>query len=178
MPFRRVTSQYLTSETGAQPMSEFLPILLQVIRQLQELSQYDHIAFTSTNGIHAVMDLLARLHGSQGAALQALQDSKAQCWALGADADALRQLGLSHVQTPTEVCPPSESFSLIPTIATVCLSASSVCKQFASSAISAACPCCHNQIIRCYHACLPDELTDTTSSAAFHPLKITLWKQY
>lgn len=156
-------------------MSEFLPILLQVIRQLQELSQYDHIAFTSTNGIHAVMDLLARLHGSQGAALQ---DSKAQCWALGADADALRQLGLSHVQTPTEVCPPSESFSLIPTIATVCLSASSVCKQFASSAISAACPCCHNQIIRCYHACLPDELTDTTSSAAFHPLKITLWKQY
>ena len=110
---------------------------VQVTKQLQELSQYDHIAFTSRNGIHAVMDLLARLHGSQATALQALQDSKLQCWALGADADALRQLGASHVQTPAEVCPSCESFSLLPVIITAWLSATRVYKHFVSSAMLA-----------------------------------------
>lgn len=50
------------------------------------------------------MELLQELHGSSAAALQALQTCKAQCWALGADAEALRQLGVHNVQTPTEVC--------------------------------------------------------------------------
>ena len=77
---------------------------MQVNKQLQALSQYSDIAFTSRNGIHAVMELLQGLHGSSAAALQALQTCKAQCWALGADAEALRQLGVHNVQTPTEVC--------------------------------------------------------------------------
>lgn len=78
---------------------------MQVSKQLEDLSQYSDIAFTSRNGIHAVMDLLQGLHGSRQAALHALQECRAQCWALGADAEALRNLGLQKVHTPTEVCP-------------------------------------------------------------------------
>ena len=76
---------------------------MQVNQQLRDLSQYSDIAFTSKNGIHAVMKLLQGLHGSPDAALKALQTCKAQCWALGADAEALRQLGVHSVQTPAEV---------------------------------------------------------------------------
>jgi len=70
---------------------------------MQSLSQYDHIAFTSRNGIHAVMQRLEELQGSTQAALQALHDSKVQCWALGADAQLLKSYGVQSVQTPTEV---------------------------------------------------------------------------
>ena len=70
---------------------------------LQNLSEFDHIAFTSRNGIHAVFQMLARLHGSKQAAVQAVQNCKACCWALGADADLLTQLGVLNVQTPEEV---------------------------------------------------------------------------
>lgn len=80
-------------------------ICVQVNQQLQDLSRYSDIAFTSRNGIHAVMELLQGLHGTPQAALQALQGCGAQCWALGADAEALTQLGIQNVQTPTEVCP-------------------------------------------------------------------------
>ena len=80
---------------------------VQVDQQLQDLSQYSDIAFTSRNGIHAVTELLQRLHGTPQAALQALQGCGAQCWALGADAEALTQLGLHNVQTPTEVLSPT-----------------------------------------------------------------------
>ena len=55
---------------------------LQIQGQMQDLSQYDHIAFTSRNGIHAVMQRLEGLHGSSQAALQALHDSQVHCWAL------------------------------------------------------------------------------------------------
>lgn len=70
--------------------------------QMQSLSQYDHIAFTSRNGIYAVMQRLEELQGSAQAALQALNDSKVQCWALGADAQLLRAYGVQSVQTPAE----------------------------------------------------------------------------
>ncbi|KAL3147544.1 hypothetical protein ABBQ38_014597 [Trebouxia sp. C0009 RCD-2024] len=73
-----------------------------VSKQLGNLSQYSDIAFTSRNGIHAVMELLQGLHGSHDAALHALQECRAQCWALGADAEALRSLGVQNVQTPPE----------------------------------------------------------------------------
>ncbi len=76
---------------------------LQFDEQMQSLSQYDHIAFTSRNGIHAVMQRLEELQGSTQAALQALHDSKVQCWALGADAQLLKSYGVQSVQTPTEV---------------------------------------------------------------------------
>ena len=78
-------------------------VLLQFDDQMRGLSQYDHIAFTSRNGIHAVMQRLEELQGSTQAALQALQESKVQCWALGADAQLLRSYGAQSVQTPTEV---------------------------------------------------------------------------
>lgn len=78
-------------------------VSLQFDEQMQNLSQYDHIAFTSRNGIHAVMQRLEELQGSTQAALQALHDSKVQCWALGADAQLLRQYGVQSVQTPAEV---------------------------------------------------------------------------
>lgn len=71
--------------------------------ELQSLTRYDHIAFTSGNGIQAVMQRLEGLNGSRQAALQALQDSKVQRWALGADAEVLKQFGVQTVQTPTEV---------------------------------------------------------------------------
>ena len=61
------------------------------------------------------MELLQGLHGSHEAAVQALQTCKAQCWALGADAEALRQLGVHNVQTPTEVCSASSSLLLVST---------------------------------------------------------------
>ena len=76
---------------------------LQFDEQMQSLSQYDHIAFTSRNGIYAVMQRLEELQGSAQAALQALNDSKVQCWALGADAQLLRAYGVQSVQTPAEV---------------------------------------------------------------------------
>ena len=78
-------------------------VLLQFDDQKRGLSQYDHIDFTSRNGIHAIMQRLEELQGSTQAALQALHDSKVQCWALGADAQLLRSYGVQSVQTPTEV---------------------------------------------------------------------------
>ena len=76
---------------------------LQFDEQMQNLSQYDHIAFTFRNGIHAVMQRLEELQGSTQAELQALRDSKVQCWALGADAQLLRSYGVQSVQTPAKV---------------------------------------------------------------------------
>ena len=70
--------------------------------QLQNLSQFDDLAFTSRNGIHAVMHQLAALHGSREGAVHALHAAPVQCWALGADAEVLRAMGVT-VQTPAEV---------------------------------------------------------------------------
>ncbi len=86
---------------------------LQFDEQMQNLSQYDHIAFTSRNGIHAVMQRLEELQGSTHAALQALHDSKVQCWALGADAQLLRSYGVQSVQTPAEVSWCRESVMIV-----------------------------------------------------------------
>lgn len=70
--------------------------------QLKDLSQFDHLAFTSRNGIHAVMHQLAALHGSIEAAVHALHAAQLQCWALGADAEVLKDMSVS-VKTPAEV---------------------------------------------------------------------------
>ena len=78
----------------------------QAERQLKNLFQFDHIVFTSKQGIFAVFQKLTELHGSDEAALKDLLDSKTYCWALGSDADVLRQLGVKNVQTPMEVCLP------------------------------------------------------------------------
>ena len=80
-----------------------MSVPLQFDERMQSLSQYDHIAFTSRNGIYAVMQRLEELQGSTQAALQAPNDSKVQCWALGADAQLLRAYGVQSVQTPAEV---------------------------------------------------------------------------
>ena len=104
---------------------------MQVRRQLRDLSQYSDIAFTSRNGIHAVMELLQGLHGSPDAALQALQTCKAQCWALGADAEALRELGVHNVQMPKEVCPPTPAF-----LASITVSTHQTCKLTGHRCIS------------------------------------------
>ncbi len=90
-----------------------MSVLLQFDEQMQSLSQYDHIAFTSRNGIHAVMQRLEELQGSTQAALQALHDSQVQCWALGADAQLLRSYGVRSVQTPAEVSWCQESVVIV-----------------------------------------------------------------
>ena len=56
--------------------------------QLLNLSAYTHVAFTSKNGIVAVLHRLEHLHGSGRAATEQL--SRTSCWALGADAELLR----------------------------------------------------------------------------------------
>ena len=78
-------------------------LALQADRQLKILFQFDHVVFTSKQGIFAVFQKLTELYGSDEAALKALLDSKTYCWALGSDADVLRQLGVQSVQTPMEV---------------------------------------------------------------------------
>ena len=70
--------------------------------QLQNLSRFDHVAFTSRNGIHAVMHQLASLHGSKEAAVHTMHAAQVQCWALGSDAEVLRDMGVA-VETPAEV---------------------------------------------------------------------------
>jgi uroporphyrinogen-III synthase len=70
---------------------------------LSNLSAYTDIAFTSRNGIHAVLQRLA-LSNPEGAA-KALRASRVWCWALGADAAVLRAAGFPDVHTPLEVRP-------------------------------------------------------------------------
>lgn len=48
------------------------------------------------------MHQLAALHGSSEAAVHALHAAHLQCWALGADAGVLRDMGIV-VETPAEV---------------------------------------------------------------------------
>lgn len=67
---------------------------------LRQLPSFTHVAFTSKNGISAVMARLRQLHGSDEAAAEQLRG--VSCWALGADAEMLRGLGL-EVQTPPKV---------------------------------------------------------------------------
>ncbi|KAK9830107.1 hypothetical protein WJX72_009827 [[Myrmecia] bisecta] len=69
---------------------------------LQQLSSYTHLAFSSRNGVAAVMQRLAAIHGSQAAAVGAVLRSGVRCWALGADAEALHSVGVKDVFTPAK----------------------------------------------------------------------------
>ena len=68
--------------------------------KLQNLEQYTHVAFTSRNGIQAVLDALK---ASDGMAHEGLSSQGVRCCALGADAELLHQAGVSNVLTPKEV---------------------------------------------------------------------------
>jgi uroporphyrinogen-III synthase len=83
--------------------------------QLQQLERYTHLAFTSRNGIQAVLERLAALKpgrdpgqipaGPDGLAAAAarLNALQTRCCALGADAELLAQAGVEDVLTPEEV---------------------------------------------------------------------------
>ena len=71
--------------------------------ELHQLSSYSHVAFTSKNGIYAVVSRLQQLYGSREAAADQLR--KAACWALGADAAMLRELGVEALTPPkVKIC--------------------------------------------------------------------------
>lgn len=79
--------------------------LLQVLDQeLSQLERYSHMAFTSRNGIAAVLERLATMHGSLRAAAVHLNALPLRCCALGADAEMLADAGVDDVLTPQEVC--------------------------------------------------------------------------
>lgn len=67
---------------------------------LSDLSQFTHIAFSSKNGINAVLHELEHLHGTS--AKSVLQESGARLCALGADALALEQAGYDVHVKPQE----------------------------------------------------------------------------
>ncbi len=79
---------------------------------LAKLESFSHIAFTSRNGVQAVLARLAAMHnhgggggggGSLAAAAEALNIGDTSVWALGADAGALQDAGVRDVHTPEEV---------------------------------------------------------------------------
>ena len=70
--------------------------------KIQSLEQYTHVAFTSRNGIQAVLDALEALN-SDGMAPEGLNSPGVRCCARGADAELLHQAGVSNVLTPKEV---------------------------------------------------------------------------
>ncbi len=75
----------------------------QVLQEkLQSLEQYTHVAFTSRNGIQAVLDAL-EAPKSDGMTPEGLSSQGVCCCALGADAELLHQAGVSNVLTPKEV---------------------------------------------------------------------------
>jgi uroporphyrinogen-III synthase len=70
--------------------------------ELTNLSEFTHIAFTSKNGIHAVLAQLERMHGSTMAARTAVAASGVRICALGADASVLRDAGYPVHLLPSE----------------------------------------------------------------------------
>mmetsp|Transcript_15906 Transcript_15906/g.37700 ORF Transcript_15906/g.37700 Transcript_15906/m.37700 type:complete len:290 (+) Transcript_15906:337-1206(+) len=66
------------------------------------LEDYTHIAFTSSNGITAVLDRLEALHGGKAGALKAVHRAGLRCCALGADADVLESHGVPCSIRPKE----------------------------------------------------------------------------
>lgn len=67
------------------------------------MEQYTHIAFTSRNGIQAVLDALDSSCADGGTPKEILNSSSIRCCALGADAELLYEAGVSNVLTPKEV---------------------------------------------------------------------------
>ena len=71
--------------------------------ELSRLQSYTHLAFTSRNGIQAVLERLAAAHGSLQEAAAHLNALPLRCCALGADAGMLAEAGVREVLTPQEV---------------------------------------------------------------------------
>ena len=65
---------------------------------LLDLASFSHVAFTSKNGIAAVLQRLEALFGSPDAATEQLR--RTNCWALGADAQLLVQRGVTVCAPP------------------------------------------------------------------------------
>ncbi len=87
--------------------------MLQALDQeLSHLERYSHLAFTSRNGIAAVLEQLATMHGSLQAAAAHLNALPLRCCALGADAEMLADAGVYNVLTPQEVWPPRHTHSM------------------------------------------------------------------
>lgn len=70
--------------------------------ELSSLSDFTHVAFTSKNGIHAVLAQLERMHGSTAAARTAVAESGVRICALGADALVLKDAGYPVHLLPSE----------------------------------------------------------------------------
>jgi hypothetical protein len=70
--------------------------------ELSSLSDFTHVAFTSKNGIHAVLAQLERMHGSTAAARTAVAESGVRICALGADALVLKVAGYPVHLLPSE----------------------------------------------------------------------------
>ena len=85
--------------------SELVEALLQALDQeLLQLDRYSHLAFTSRNGIAAMLERLVVMHGGLQAAAMHLNALPLRCCALGADAELLADAGVDDVLTPLEVC--------------------------------------------------------------------------
>ncbi|KAF6261973.1 Uroporphyrinogen-III synthase HemD-domain-containing protein [Scenedesmus sp. NREL 46B-D3] len=76
--------------------------LQQLDNSLQQLESYSHLAFTSKNGILAVLERLAALHGGPEKAVQYVKQSGIKLCALGADGQVLREAGLQVHVSPVE----------------------------------------------------------------------------
>ena len=79
------------------------------VRQMEDIlsriSTFDHLLFTSKNGIKAVLDVLNTMPSIQTSgknAADVLNDCGAEVWALGADSQVLIDEGISKVRTPTQ----------------------------------------------------------------------------
>lgn len=73
-----------------------------LLDSLKNLSQYQHLGFSSKNGITAVLWALEQWLGGLDAAVKHIEESGIKCWALGADAETLLQAGLTEVHQPRE----------------------------------------------------------------------------
>ncbi|GBF89716.1 uroporphyrinogen-III synthase [Raphidocelis subcapitata] len=73
---------------------------------LERLHEFDYLAFTSKNGIHAVMGRLEKTKGGRDAAVRHVRGSGARLCALGADGAVLGDYGLR-----VDVSPPEASTS-------------------------------------------------------------------
>eukprot|EP00775_Hariotina_reticulata_P009061 gene9061-9231_t len=75
---------------------------LQFDAALLQLSSYSHLAFTSKNGILAVLERLTELQGGLEAAAAYIQESGIKLCALGADGEVLQEVGLQVDVSPAE----------------------------------------------------------------------------
>lgn len=77
---------------------------VQMANVLSDLSPFDHILFTSKNGIQAVLDALDTTSSDSAvnSAVKQLVECNAEIWALGVDSELLLEYGVDSVRTPTK----------------------------------------------------------------------------